>query len=65
MPVVASVAAVLVVALYLVWRAYRHARLRREQRLRRRVAYMLWAMAEQDEPRPFGTLSGLYRVGSN
>jgi hypothetical protein len=65
MPVVVSVAAVLVGTLYLVWRAYRLACLRREQRIRRRVAYMLWAMAEQDESRPSVTLSGLYRVGSN
>jgi hypothetical protein len=65
MPFVASAAALLVVALYVVWRAYRWSRLRREQRLRHRVAYLLWVMAEQDEPRPFGRLSGFYRVVSN
>ncbi len=55
MPVYASAAALLVAALYVVWRAYRCSRLRREQRLRQRVAYLLWVMAEQDEPRRFGT----------
>jgi hypothetical protein len=64
MTVFASATA-LVVSLYMVWRAYHSACLRREQRLRQRVAYLLWVMAEQDQPRPFGTLSGLYRVVSN
>ncbi len=65
MPVYASAAALLMVAVYLVWRAYRCSRLRREQRLRQRVAYLLWVMAEQDESRPFGPLSGLHRIVNN
>ncbi len=65
MPVYAGVAIFIVATLYFAWRVYQGARLRREHRVRQRVAYMLWEMAGQEERRPFGTLSGFYRVVGN
>ena len=50
MPTIYSAAALTVAAAYCVWRAFAEARRRREQLLRRRVAYMLWVMAGLDEP---------------
>jgi hypothetical protein len=50
MPTLYSVAAFLVVAVYLVWRAWAQAmRQRQEGLLRRRVAYLLWVLAESDD----------------
>ncbi len=48
MPTLYSAATLLVVAVYLVWRAAAEARRQRHNRLRRRVAYMLWVMADLD-----------------
>jgi hypothetical protein len=48
MPMVYGAAALAVAAAYLVWRAVAQARRRREQRLRQRVAYMLWVLALQE-----------------
>jgi hypothetical protein len=39
-----------VTALYMVWRMYDEVRGRRERIRRRRVAYMLWVIAERMEP---------------
>jgi hypothetical protein len=50
MPTVCSAAAFTVAAMYCVWRAFVEARRRREQLVRRRVAYMLWVMAGLEEP---------------
>jgi hypothetical protein len=49
MPTLYSAAALMVVAVYLVWRAYAEARQQRQRLLCRRVAYMLWVMAGADE----------------
>ncbi len=48
MPMVYGAAVLAVAAAYFVWRRFAQARLRRDQRLRHRVAYMLWVMAEQE-----------------
>jgi hypothetical protein len=48
-PIVANVAALAVAALYYLWRSHYHLRLRRENLLRQRVAYMLWTIADQAE----------------
>ena len=37
----------MVSAIYCFWYEYRQARLRKEQRLRERVTYMLWVMATE------------------
>ena len=43
--------AILAVAgVYYVWRAYEEVLERRRRRLRQRLAYMLWVMAQQEEP---------------
>jgi hypothetical protein len=57
MSIVCGAAAVGVAAIYYVWRAHAQVTARREQLLRRRVAYMLWVMAEEEAvaraaPRP-------------
>jgi hypothetical protein len=52
MPVVYGVAALAVVAAHCGWRAFTWARLRRERRLCRRVAYLLWVMAGQEDGAP-------------
>lgn len=50
MPILTSAAAALVVAVvYCAYCALERVRLDRERRLRGRVAFMLWTMAEQDE----------------
>ena len=49
MSILCSAAAFAAAAAYCVWRAFVQARRRRERRLRRRVAYMLWVMAGLDE----------------
>jgi hypothetical protein len=43
------VAALSVTSIYYVWRAYQQVMLQRERRLRERVAYMLWVVADQVE----------------
>jgi hypothetical protein len=51
MPTLYSAAVLTVAATYCVWRAYAQARLRRQGLLCRRVAYLLWVIAErEDEP---------------
>lgn len=47
-PIVTNVAALAVASLYYLWRGYQM-RQRREHVLRQRVAYLLWAMAQQIE----------------
>jgi hypothetical protein len=45
------VAALAIAALFYLWRDCRHLQSRRERRLRERVTYMLWIMAERmDSP---------------
>ena len=44
-----SVAALAVASIYYVWRAYFQAQLQQQRELARRLAYMLWVMAEQPE----------------
>jgi type II secretory pathway component PulK len=44
-PVLSNVAVLAVTAIFYVWRAHAQVRLRRNQRLRQRVAYMLWVAA--------------------
>jgi hypothetical protein len=47
-PIVTNVAALTVAALYYMWRAHhQRAQQRRERKLRERVAYMLWVMADR------------------
>jgi hypothetical protein len=57
MTTVLGAAVLTVAAVYYVWRAGEQARRRREGVLHRRVAYMLWVMAEEEgeaaEPSPF------------
>jgi hypothetical protein len=51
MPTLYSAAALTVAAVYCVWRAWAQARQRRQGLLCRRVAYLLWVLAERtDEP---------------
>jgi hypothetical protein len=50
-PLWANVAAIAVVAIYYLWRSLDRAQRRRELRLRERVAYMLWALAEGGKSR--------------
>lgn len=58
-PIVANVAALAVATLFYLWRAHYQTRLRRLRALRRRVAYMLWVMAEQiEQPDPSFSLGG-------
>ncbi len=45
-----NTAALAVALLYYTWRAYHQALLARRRRLRERVAYMLWVMAERMDP---------------
>ena len=52
-PIWANLAAVVVVALYYLWRNLDRAQRRRELLLRERVAYMLWSLAERGD-RPSG-----------
>ena len=49
MSLVCGSAAVTAAAVYFAWRALGRARARRAHALRRRVTYMLWVMAEQDD----------------
>jgi hypothetical protein len=42
-----NVAALAVAIIFYTWRSYARILHQRDQRLRERVAYMLWAMAEQ------------------
>jgi hypothetical protein len=49
MPTVYGVAALAVAALYLLWRAYAEVQQQRQSLLCRRVAYLLWVVAEADE----------------
>jgi len=49
MPTVYSVTALAVAVVYCVWHAWMQSRLRREGTLRRRVAWMLWVMADADD----------------
>jgi hypothetical protein len=44
-----DLAALAIAVLYYSWRAYHQARLRREQTLRERVAYLLWAVATETD----------------
>jgi hypothetical protein len=44
-PIVPSLAALAVAAIFYTWRAWQQAQTRRERLLRERVAYMLWVMA--------------------
>jgi hypothetical protein len=45
-PIWSNLAVVTVTAIFYVWRAHFQVRVRREQQLRQRVAYMLWVAAE-------------------
>ncbi len=42
-----SIAALAVASIFYMWRAYATDRVKREQTLRERIAYMLWVMANQ------------------
>jgi hypothetical protein len=53
MPTVYTAAVLAVAATYCLWRACVQARLRREQRLCRRVAYLLWVVAGLDGAAPW------------
>lgn len=53
-----------VAGVYYVWRAYAEVLERRRQRLCRRMAYMLWVMAQQEEP-ALGLWSGYQWQGEN
>ena len=44
-----SIAILMVTVIYLFWRAYLQAALRRRQVLRERLAYLLWVLADMDE----------------
>jgi hypothetical protein len=46
-PIWPSIAALVVGAIFYVWRAYEQVRVRRARSVRQRVAYMLWVMATQ------------------
>jgi hypothetical protein len=48
-PLITSAPVLAVSALYCLWNAYRVAQLRRQRRLRERVAYMLWVVATEVE----------------
>ena len=52
-PIGFHVAALAIALLACVYRTYRHVRRRKERVLRRRVAYMLWVMAQRVD-RPSG-----------
>jgi hypothetical protein len=63
-PLCASVPVLAVAVIFRLWQAYRQPLLRRERRLRERVAYMLWVAANQVEgpavpPAPSTARSGL------
>jgi hypothetical protein len=45
--IVCSLAAFTVASIFYVWRAHYEAYIKKEQRLRQRVAYLLWVMADQ------------------
>jgi len=52
-PLLCNVATLAVVTLYYVYKSHLVLRLRKQRQLRARVAYMLWAMAQQvDERNP-------------
>jgi hypothetical protein len=44
-----NVAALAVAVIFYTWRGYAQIELRRRLRLRERIAFMLWAMADQNE----------------
>ena len=48
-PLITSAPVLAISALYCVWNAWRVAQLRRERRLRERVAYLLWVLATEVE----------------
>ncbi len=47
LPISLNVAALAVAVIFYTWRSYAVIQRKRQRRLRERVAYMLWAMAEQ------------------
>ena len=49
MPTLYSVAALAVATVYCIWRAWIQAKYRHQGLLRRRVAWMLWVMADADD----------------
>jgi hypothetical protein len=51
-PILMSVPALSVSAIFCLYHAYCQFLLRRKRRLHERVAYMLWVMATRDEPIP-------------
>jgi len=48
-PLCASAPVLAITVIFWLWQAYRQRFLRRERRLRERVTYMLWVMANQVE----------------
>ena len=57
--------AILAVAgVYYVWRAYNQVQERRRRRLGRRIAYMLWVMAQKEE-QTLSLWSGYHYQGEN
>lgn len=49
-PFLGNVAVIAVALVFLVYRAHLQVRLRRERRLRQRVAYLVWVVAGQEMP---------------
>ena len=47
LPISLNVAALAVAVIFYTWRSYAVIQRKRQRRLRERVAYMLWVMAEQ------------------
>jgi hypothetical protein len=50
-PLIGTFHVLAVAVIFSLWQAYRQVQLTRERRLRERVAYMLWVMANQVEER--------------
>jgi hypothetical protein len=48
-PISLNVAALAVAVIFYTWRGYAHIQIKKQLRLRERVAFMLWRMAEQVE----------------
>jgi hypothetical protein len=58
-PFVGYLAALAVAAVFYIWRAYTQVQTQRQRLIRERVAYMLWVMAEQIDPRTSASIRRL------
>jgi hypothetical protein len=48
-PLVGSIATLAVAVIFYIWQLYNRIRMQKQRHLRKRVAYMLWVMANEDE----------------